>query len=173
MKQNEFIKTTISFIVFVLLHTLLFKHFVLWNVALSFIYIGFILTLPISLPMPILLIIGFLTGFFVDLFYDSIGIHIAATLIIIYIKPKFVSLLTPLGGYEEINDISIETMGMRRFITYCFIVIFIHSFIIFFMEAAGFSLFYMTLLKTFFTTLLTSFFVVLIQYIFFTPKNKN
>ncbi len=171
MKQNELIKIAISFIVFVLLHTLLFKHFVFLDVALCFLYIGFILTLPISIPMPILLFVGFFTGFFVDLFYDTIGIHIAATLIIVYIKPRFVALLTPLGGYDEINDISIESMGMRRFITYCFIIIFIHSFVVFFMESAGFSFFYMTILKTFFTSILTCLFVVLIQYIIFTPKN--
>ncbi|TAG59874.1 MAG: hypothetical protein EAZ27_00160 [Cytophagales bacterium] len=170
MNPNEFIKMTFSFLVFVLLHVLLFKYFVLADIALCFLYIGFILTISISFPVPILLLIGFFTGFFVDLFYDTIGIHIAATTLVIFIKPKFVSLLMPLGGYDDVNEISIQTMGIRRFATYCFFVILIHTFIVFFMEAYGFSIFHITLLKTFFSSIFTTLMVVIFQFIFFTKK---
>ncbi len=67
----------LQFFVFIALQILLMQNLVLFNTAFCFIYIAFLLFLPIQLPTVILLLLAFTTGFTVDIFYDTVGIHAA------------------------------------------------------------------------------------------------
>lgn len=122
--------------------------------------------------MPLLLIYAFSTGLFVDLFYDTIGIHAAAATVFMFIRPQIIRGLTPLGGYNEIEEISIKSMGIRWFITFTLLLAIFHHFIVFLLEAFGFGLFYWTLAKTFSSAIYSTIIIVSFQYIFFTSSKK-
>ncbi|TAF74203.1 MAG: Rod shape-determining protein MreD [Bacteroidetes bacterium] len=171
MKANDIVKTALSFMIFVIFHVLIVKYFVIGSVGLCFFYLGFLLTLSLSIPIPLLLLISFLVGFFVDLFYDTPGIHTFASVAIMFLRPKIITLLTPLGGYDEIDEITISSMGVRWFITYTLILLVFHTLIVFLMEASGFSYFHWTLSKVFCTTIFTTFMICSFQYLLFTPKS--
>lgn len=171
MKANDIVKTALSFMIFVMFHVLIVKYFILGSVGMCFFYLGFLLPMSLSLPMPLMLLIAFVIGFFVDLFYDTIGIHTFACVAIMFLRPKIITILTPLGGYDKIDELTISSMGVRWFITYTTILVLLHTLCVFILEAGGFSYFYWTMVKVLCTTIFTTFMICSFQYLLFTPKS--
>ena len=167
MSSQTYISVIVSFFLYVLFQVLLLKNFILFDTSFCFLYVAFILILPIEMGPLVIILIAFVTGFSVDLFYDSLGINAAASVFIGFLRPYWLNIVTPRGGYEEIVIPNLKTMGLGWFFTYSLPLIFIHHFVLFFIEAGGFDLFFFTLSKVFFSTLLTFFVIVLTQYLFY------
>jgi len=117
--NSVFITSAIRFIVLLFVQVLILKNINIYPPYVHiFIYPLFILLLPLKTPHWALLLLGFLMGLCVDMFYDSLGLHAAAGVLIAYAR-KFVSqILEPRGGYE-INDSPNKTdMGFSWFLQY-------------------------------------------------------
>lgn len=167
MSSRNYISAGISFFLYVLFQVLLLKNFILFDAAFCFLYVAFILMLPVEIGSLLLMLIAFAVGFTVDIFYDSLGVNAAASVFIAFFRPYWLKIITPRGGYEEVEIPSLKTMDFGWFFIYSFPLIFIHHFILFFLEAGGFMLFFFTLSKVFFSTLLTFFVMVLTQHLFY------
>lgn len=167
MSNRAIISVIVSFFMYVLFQVLLLKNFILFDTAFCFLYVAFILMLPLEMGPLTIMIISFLVGFSVDIFYDSIGINAAASTFIAFLRPYWLNIITPRGGYEEIEVPNLKTMDFGWFFTYALPLIFIHQGVLFYLEAGGFDLFFQTLLKVFFSTILSFFVIVLTQYLFY------
>jgi len=157
----------ISFFMYVLAQVLLLKNFILFDTAFCFLYIGFILMLPLEIGPLLLMAISFGVGFSVDLFYDSIGVNAAASVFVGFLRPYWLNIVTPRGGYEEIVIPNLKTLDFTWFFTYSLPLVFVHHFVLFFLESGGFSMFFFTLTKVIFSTILTFFVLILTQYLFY------
>lgn len=167
MNSKNFISVIVSFFLYVLFQVLLLKNFILFDTAFCFLYVAFILMLPLELGPIALMLIAFAVGFSVDLFYDSIGVNAAASVFIAFLRPYWLKAITPRGGYEEIVVPNIKTMDLGWFIVYVLPLVLVHHSVLLFLEAGGFGLFLFTLSKILFSTLLTFFVIVLAQYLFY------
>ncbi len=167
MSSRNYIAAGISFFLYVLFQVLLLKNFVLFDTAFCFLYVAFILMLPVEIGSLLLIVISFVVGFSVDIFYDSLGIHAAASVFIGFFRPYWLKIITPRGGYEEVVIPSLKTMDFAWFFSYAIPLVFIHHLIMFFLEAGGFQLFFFTFFKVLFSTLLTFFIIVLTQHLFY------
>ncbi len=167
MSSRNYISVRLSFILYVLFQVLLLKNFVLFDTAFCFLYVAFILMLPVEIGSLLLMLVAFVVGFSVDIFYDSLGINAAASVFIGFLRPYWLKIITPRGGYEEIVIPSLKTMDFGWFFTYSLPLIFIHHLILFFLEAGGFNLFFFTFLKVLFSALFTFFVIVLTQHLFY------
>ena len=167
MSNKTYISVIISFFLYVLFQVLLLKNFIIFDTAFCFLYVAFILLLPLETGPLALMIIAFLTGFSIDLFYDSIGVNAAASVFIAFLRPYWLKIVTPRGGYEEIVIPNLKTMDFGWFFTYSLPLIFIHHLVLFYLEAGGFGLFFFTLTKVLFSTLFTFIVIVLTQYLFY------
>ncbi len=146
---------------------ILFKDISLFNTALCFPYIAFILLLPFEIGPLLLMTISFSLGLGVDIFYDSQGLNAAACTFIAFIRPWWLSSITPRGGYEEVDVPKLKNLGFAWFFTYTAPLIFIHHAILFFVEAGGFHLFFSTLSNVFFSSVFTFFIIVISQHLFY------
>lgn len=167
MSSRNYISVIVSFLLYVLFQVLLLKNFILFDTAFCFLYVAFILLLPIEIGSLTLILVAFATGFIVDIFYDSLGVNAAACGFIGFIRPYWLKIVTPRGGYEEIMIPNLKTMDFGWFLTYSLPLIFIHQLVVFFLEAGGLNLFFFTLSKVFFSTILTFFVIVLTQHLFY------
>lgn len=167
MSSKTYILAAVSFFLYVLFQVLLLKNFVLFDTAFCFLYVAFILMLPLEIGPLVLMLIAFVAGFIIDLFYDSIGINAAASVFIAFLRPFWLNIVTPRGGYEEITIPTLKTLDFGWFFTYSLPLIFIHHLILFYLEAGGFGMFFFTLSKVFFSTLLSFLIIVLSQYVFY------
>jgi hypothetical protein len=113
------------------------------------------------------MVIAFFTGLSVDIFYDTPGINASASVLIAFLRPHWLNMITPRGGYEEISIPSIKNVDAIWFTIYSLPLIFIHHFAMFYLESGGFSMFFFTFLKVFTSTLFTFFIIILTQYLFY------
>ena len=157
-------------IAYVLLQVVFMRNIVLFDKAFCFAYIAFLILLPLEAGALLIMIIGFFTGLIIDIFYDSLGIHASACVIIMFVRPYLVNLMTPIGGYDTGMVPTLRVMGLEWFSLYAFVIIFIHHLALFFIEAGGFGTFFFTLSKVFFSSILTFIVIVIIQYLFYAPR---
>jgi len=161
----------ISFFIYLLVQVMLMKNLVLFNTAFCFLYAAFILFLPIETNTLALMLIGFVMGFLVDIFYDSLGLHACSLVAIGYVRNYWLGTITPQGGYDAGAAPTIAANGTQWFLTYTIPLLFLHHFILFFVEAGGFSGFGFTLLKTVMSMFFTLIALVLLQ--FFQPRQRR
>ena len=156
----------ISFVVILLFQVTFLKNVVLFDVAFCFLYVSAILLLPVDTNRLLLLVLGFVAGIFVDLFYESLGMHAAACVFIMYIRNYYLSLVTPQGGYDSNVRPTLAANGIQWFLVYLTPLVFIHQLLLFFLEAGGFGLFWFTLWKALASTVLTTTVIVIVQLLF-------
>ena len=160
----------ILFFVYVLVQVLLLKNLVLFNVAFCFVYVAFILLLPVEISAVMIMLIGFTIGFTIDIFYSSMGLHAFASVLTAYLRNYWLRVITPQGGYDVGASPNLATYGIGWFLVYFMPLVFIHLTILFFLEASGFSMAGYTLLKIISSLLFTITAMVLFQYLFFKPR---
>jgi len=156
----------ISFFVYLIYQVLILKNIVLFHTAFCFLYVAYLFFLPVESNSLFLMAIGFFMGFVIDIFYDSLGLHAFACVFVMYVRNHWLSLITPQGGYDSNDTPSIAIHGMQWFLVYTIPLVFLHHFILFYVEAGGFSMFWFTLWKVFTSTLFTALVTVVVQYLF-------
>lgn len=92
-----------------------------------YLYFLFILWLPFSVSRTALLVIGFFTGLLLDYFMWQPGLHAAACVLIAYIRPFVITVLTP-KDKEEFNfrEPSPKAMGWTPYAIYAFVLTLVH-----------------------------------------------
>lgn len=160
----------LQFFIFVTLQIFLVQYLVLFNTGFCFIYIAFLLFLPIQLPPVILLLMGFTTGITIDTFYDTAGIHAGACVLLTYVRPYVLRFLTPRDDYDANDSVNVRLMGWGWFVTYALVLIFLHHLVLFFLELGGVKALGFTLLKVVASTLYTFTVVVILQLLFFSAR---
>lgn len=164
--MGRLIKYSIMFVVLVLAQVLVLNQVQLSGYINPFIYVLFILLLPVSTPRYLLLILAFFIGIAVDIFSNSLGVHAAATVFIAYLRPYIIRLIS---NREEDRN---EYPGLRQnkfswFLYYTSIMVFSHHFVLFYLEYFTFSHFFATFLKILLSSVFSIFVIVLSQFIIF------
>lgn len=94
--MSDLLRNILRFAVFILIQVFLLNKIPhLHRFITPYIYFLFLLWLPFSVSRQWLLIIGFLTGLTLDYFTMTPGLHTAACLLIAYVRPFLISVLTP------------------------------------------------------------------------------
>jgi hypothetical protein len=156
----------IGFFIHLFVQVLILKNAVLFNSAFCFLYIGYLILLPVETNPLLLMFIGFGMGIFIDMFYDSIGIHALASVFIMYIRNYWLTRVTPQGGYDNGAIPGIASNGLQWFLTYAIPLVFLHHVVLFYTEAGGFQYFGFTLVKVLCSTVYTMLVILIVQYLF-------
>jgi hypothetical protein len=165
MNRNIIIQA-FSFLIYLLYQVLILKNIVLFNSAFCFLYVAYLFFLPVESNTLWLMVVGFLMGFCIDIFYDSLGLHAFACVFVMYVRNYYLSAITPQGGYDSSATPSIATNGMQWFLIYTIPLVFLHHSVLFYVEAGGFDMFWFTLWKIITSTIFTALVTVIVQYLF-------
>lgn len=139
------------------------------NYVNLYIYPLFILLLPIKMQRVSVLFIAFFFGLGIDMFYDSQGIHSAVCVFTAYIRTGLFSIMEPRGGYDTKLSPNRYNFGMTWFLRYTGILMFIHLFFVFMLDAFDFGYLGSVVLKTILSYILSMFLLIIFTYIF-NPK---
>ena len=101
------------------------------------IQVFFLLSLPNEVPTIPLLLIGFFLGLFIDLFYDSFGIHAASTVFLAFVRNTWIKVIMPTGGYDDNVPPTLLNMGLGWYLFYSLPLILLHHFIFFYIDSLG------------------------------------
>lgn len=171
--NSSIIKHGIRFVLLVLAQILIFKSIDLDTNGFSyftiFIYPVFILLLPIRTPTVLVVLLGFLLGLTVDVFYDSLGVHAGASVFSAFIRSTILHLLEPRGGYEVNASPTKSNYGINFFFKYAAIFMFFHIVIYFSLEIFTPVYFNEIFIRTGFSFILSILFIIIYQYLF-NPK---
>ena len=161
------VKYLLIFIVSVLLQVLIFNNLLIARVISPFFYILFILLLPIDTPRSLLLFLSFILGLTIDIFTNTPGVHASASLLIGFLRPGILGLISSRETLESVAAPRVQNMGMQWFAGYTTFLVIIHHLFLFFIEAFTFHGFLITLLRVILSSVLSVILIVLSQYLIF------
>jgi hypothetical protein len=128
-----------------------------------------ILLLPIKTSRAIVLVIAFIIGILIDMFYNSPGVHASALVFTAFLRGFILNILEPYEGYNTDDSPTIETMGIGWFLSYFSILLFAHCLWYFSVDAFSFVYFFDIALSTIFT-FIPSILLILVLQLLFKPK---
>ncbi len=136
------------------LQVLLFNHMHIAIWGFPMVYILFLINLSPRLPKWAELFIGSAIGIIMDIWYSSLGIHMAACVTIAFVRPLL--LANMVQDIERIKDnVKGITIGTLEYAKIVVILTIIHHFIVFALEAWNWSQWWIILLQTLISSAMT------------------
>ncbi len=155
-----------------LVQILIFSHINFSSFINPYIFPLFILLLPFETPRWLLMLIGFSAGLALDFFLGSVGMHAAACLLIAYLRPLLINVITPKGTEFEISP-NVYAQGIAWFVVYLGFTMFIYLTFYFLVEAATFLNFFLLLVKIFLSVLVSVTFMLIFLFLFSARKKRR
>lgn len=142
------------YIVVMLLQVFLFDQLQLLGVCHPYIYILCLLMMPITLSHSADMMIGAVVGLIMDIFCNSLGVHTAACIFIMFIRPYLIGAIV--NDKDRLNEqISLRALGMEALLRYVVILVVVHHFIVFLLAAWSWSHIGFVLMETIVSSLIT------------------
>lgn len=163
---TEILKLVFRFLVLIALQVVILNNVQLSGFINPYLYVLFILLLPVKFPRIPALVLGFITGITVDMFTNTLGIHAAATVAMTFARPFVLNLFAPRDGYEAEAVPNIKDFGLNWFLVYASVLVFIHHLVLFYAEVFRISEFFSTLLRVFLSSVITLLLILIIQFLF-------
>ena len=140
-----------------------------WQHGQIFLYPIIILLLPFRMTRHYVIILGFVVGLLIDMFYDTAGVHAFALTGMAYARGILMTWLEPRGGYQITMSPTNHTMGINWLMIYTSVSVFIFCFLYFIGEVFTFVYLGQILLKTLITFFM-SMIVIMGFHFLFNPK---
>lgn len=135
--------------------------------VVPYIYYLFILWLPFVTSRFALLAIGFITGITLDYFKMTPGLHAAACVLIAYLRPFVIGILTPKDMTEfTFREPSPRAMGWGPYLIYALLLTFIHHTYLTLLEWLDFGTFLYFLIKVAATTAISMLLIITVELLF-------
>jgi rod shape-determining protein MreD len=142
------------YILVMILQVLLFNQLQLWGACHPYIYILCLLMMPITLPHSVDMIIGAAVGLVMDVFCNSLGVHTAACILLMYVRPYLIGALV--NDKDRLNEqISLRAIGMEALLKYVVILVVLHHLTVFLLAAWSWAHISFVLLETFVSSVIT------------------
>jgi len=156
------LQNILRFVLLVLLQVLVLNNIQFLGYINPYIYILFILVLPVQMPRWFLLILAFFLGLTIDVFSNTPGTHAFATVFVAFFRDGIIKLFT---NIEEGNNPtpSFHTFGVSSFVKYVIVMVLVHHTILFILEAFSFVNFWIVLAKILLSSLVTILLILGIQ----------
>jgi rod shape-determining protein MreD len=164
--MRKWIKYPVMFTMLVLIQVLLFNQVHLGGFLNPYIYVLFILLLPVSMPQYQVLLLSFLIGITIDWFSNTLGLHASATVLLGFLRFPVIKLISQKES-DQFDYPGLLQTGMRWFLLYISILVVIHLFFLFSVEVFSFENFHRTLLRSVASSVFTVFILLISQFMVF------
>ena len=135
---GSYINILLRLVLVILAQVWVLDHVVLWGTwIVLFIYPYFLIKLPFSVSSLGSILLGFLSGALVDMFTGTYGLMASAGVLVGYIRPKIISVMSKRGDLEDLVNPSIYAPTARWFITFTAILCLAQSFWYFNISQSG------------------------------------
>lgn len=156
------LQNIIRFILLVLVQVLVLNNIQFLGYINPYLYILFILALPVQMPRWATLLLAFGLGLIIDTFSNTIGMHAFATVLMAFLRNGIIKLFTSI---EEGNNPtpSFYTFGVSAYVKYMVVLVLIHHTTLFLLEAFSFTNFGITVAKIILSSFVTILMILGIQ----------
>lgn len=133
--MSDLVKNIFRLVIFTLIQVYVLDKLRLHRFVIPSIYYLFVLWLPFSLPRLGLLLAAFFAGLVLDYFTLTPGLHAAACVMIAYVRPYIISVLTPNDTTEfNYREPSARAMGWAPYMVYVTVLTLVHHIWLTFLE---------------------------------------
>ncbi len=144
-----------SFLIYIIIQVFVLNEVVFTSYVIPFLYLTLILCIPKGKSVFFLMLISFITGLIIDIFEGQLGIHSTSCIVVAFLRPKILSILSNSKTLSNDENISIANLGVLQFLVYSSILIYIHSFILFFIVDFEIKNIFNLVIKTLFSSVVT------------------
>ena len=110
----------IIFLLLLLMQVLICNHIMLFNVATPIIFIYVLMRLPMDMPVKMVMLASFMSGFLVDIFSDTPGVNaLSCTIFSVLRKPVYMMYTGKDDNLAGLSP-SISTLGAPLYMKYLF-----------------------------------------------------
>ena len=159
------------FILMLLLQVVFLNNVQLGGLVNPFLYIAFIMVLPVRIPGVVLLLIAFMLGLIIDMFSNTMGMHAAACVFMAYARPAVLKLIAPRDGYDAESAPSIREQGIYWFVVYVAIMTLLHHLLLFYIEVFRLTEFFSTLARVLLSSVATTAVILITQFLIEKPSS--
>jgi hypothetical protein len=170
MNSKTVLINIFRWIVLLFVQIFLLRNLNFYGLSTPFLYVLFILLLPFGIPNLLLFVFAFLTGLTLDAFYDTLGVHTTACVVLAFVRILFISVSVTRDAFDE-PEPSLGNMGFKWFSLYVIICILVHHLVVFFLEAFKLTYALYTLGRCFTSIIFTLFTILLVEFIFHSRKS--
>lgn len=150
----DWIKQIIRLVIVLALQLLVFNRLQFLGLCHPMVYVLCLMMMPLRLNTKIDMVIGAAIGLIMDLFSNSPGIHMAASVFIMYLRREIIRRL--IMEPERIKgDIDLHILGTESFIQYTMSLVLIHHSIIFILNTWSWSMIGWALLEILISSIVT------------------
>ena len=161
--MNNNLLNIFRFVILLTIQILIFNNINLFGYINPYPYLLFVLLFPVNGNRSVLLLSSFTIGLILDLFLNSGGVHAAASLILAFVRPSLFKF--SFGLSYEYQTVKIADKLSPERITFLFLAVLFHHFVMFSLEYFRLSLIFEIFLRTLSTTLFTLLFCLLIIFL--------
>ena len=155
----DWTKQLIRFGVMMVLQVLLVDQVQLYGVCHPYIYVICLLMMPVTLSPKIDMLCGFVAGLLMDVFCNSLGVHMAACTLVMFSRRYILELIV--NDVDRLNEqISWRSLGAEAMIKYTVILVLVHHFTVFMLSAWSWNHFGYVLVETAISGAMTIIFVL-------------
>jgi len=159
MEKNGF-QLALMFVVMIAVQAVIFNHIVLYGLAIPFVFIYFIVKLPVSMSATKVIFLSFLLGTAMDVFQDTPGMCALACTCLGACRHAILRLFLPREDDIMHALPSIKAFGFGVFSRYVFTLTLLFCMLIFIIESFAFINLGIMLQRIVLSTLLTSLLLV-------------
>lgn len=159
---NTILRGFVYFVVLVLVQVLILNNIQFLRIATPFLYLYFILKMPVGTSRMNVIFFSFLIGLCIDSFSNTSGMHAAACSLVGFIRPSIIQLFMGKDLPEEMIP-SFHSLGYGVFIRYTLTIVLIHHIALFLIESLTFFDPFFLVIRIAASVLMTSLFVCLIE----------
>lgn len=168
--MSSFVKNSFRFVLLILLQVLALNHMNLGGYLNPFVYVLFLLLLPVHINKSLLLLLGFLTGLTIDYFGNTLGLHASASLLLAFLRPGIIALFFKTLDFSNKEAPDLRRFGLVGFFKYTLVLVFFHHLVLFYLEVLSLNDFLPTFLGVVLSTLLSTLVIMILMLLFGSKK---
>lgn len=169
--NNVLVRNIVLFVVLVLFQAGVLNQVQLGGFINPYLYILFVILLPVGTPGWLVLMLSFGMGISIDMFSNSPGIHTSATVFAGFMRTFLLASLMSRETVEPTDIPNIRLFGTGWFLKYSLMMVVIHHVFLFLVEAFKFSSLHLILWRALLSIVFTMLLIILSQFLF-TRSNK-
>ncbi len=156
------LQNIVRFIILVLLQVLVLNNIQFLGFVNPYIYILFILSLPVRTARWVSLLLAFGLGLTIDIFSNTPGMHSSATVLIAFLRNGIINLFINIDEGNNPTP-SYHSFSVATYVKYVIFMVLIHHGALFFLEAFSFVHFWLMLAKISLSSTITILLILGIQ----------
>jgi rod shape-determining protein MreD len=148
------LQNILRFLFLVLAQVLVLNNIQFLGFINPYIYILFIISLPVRMPGWVSLLLAFVLGLTIDIFSNTPGMHASATVLIAFLRIGIINLFITIDEGNNPTP-SFYTFSVATYVKYVVFMVLIHHTTLFLLEAFSFAHFWLMLFKIILSSALT------------------